>query len=162
MASILLVLDFNGTTKFDAERVRRCLERLPGVRDWSNRRELFCEFDFGGDSRIVNLINESRCISVEGMGDASLQVRSKFREATPRFTPSMTDARSTSHCQPSCRLWISKTRFNKAQAMRTWGADNMYTAQSLTGDLNLSGHPSWGGKMLSRRKRWYHRTWRGD
>ena len=71
---IFLVLDLTGKSAFDLGRVRGCLERLPGAHNWSKRRVLFCEFDFNGDSTIVNAINESRCISVEGMGDASLQV----------------------------------------------------------------------------------------
>lgn len=71
---IFLVRDLTGKPAFDPARLRMCLEPLPGVHGWSNRRSLFCEFDFNGDSTIINLINESRCISIEGMGDASLQV----------------------------------------------------------------------------------------
>lgn len=73
-SSILLVRDLAGKSTFDPVRVRRCLESLPGVRGWSTRRPVFCRFDFNGDTTIVNLINESRCLSIEGMGDASLQV----------------------------------------------------------------------------------------
>lgn len=53
-----------------------CLRHLPGVRNWdeNNPRHLFfCDFDFAGDTTIVHMLDNLH-ISIEGMGDASLQV----------------------------------------------------------------------------------------
>jgi hypothetical protein len=74
---IFLVLDFTGKSAFDPEKVRNCLRHLPGVRNWDENDagyQFFCDFDFAGDTTIVNMPEDSPAISVEGMGDASLQV----------------------------------------------------------------------------------------
>jgi hypothetical protein len=73
---ICLVRDLTGKSAFDPERVRRCLRGLPGVRNWDENdrnRRFFCEFDFGGNSTIVQMLDDLH-VSIEGMGDASLYV----------------------------------------------------------------------------------------
>lgn len=78
MAGLLLVLDLEGKYTFDPERVRSCLRGLPGIRDLDENDphyQFFCEFDFAGDSTIVHMLaKDLKFISVEGMGDASLQI----------------------------------------------------------------------------------------
>ena len=78
MASIVLVLDVVGASAFDPNEVRACLRDLSGIRDWDENdpdHAFFFEFDSAGDTTIVHMLNsDSRFISIEGMGVASLQV----------------------------------------------------------------------------------------
>ena len=74
---IFLVLDFTGKSAFDPERVRMCLRRLPGICKWDENdknRQFFCEFGLGSNNTILHMPRDSRCIVIEGVGDASLQV----------------------------------------------------------------------------------------
>ncbi len=76
-SKMFLVLDLNGTIKFDPQRIRECLSALDGVHDWSDDTAdaLFeCQFDFAGDNTIVLVPKELDSVSVWGMGDASLRV----------------------------------------------------------------------------------------
>lgn len=74
MAGLFLALDMKGKSAFHVTRLRTCLEHLPGVHHWHRDSPLFCEFEFKGDNTIVNMLEDGNCISIEGTGDASLQV----------------------------------------------------------------------------------------
>lgn len=78
MGGIFLMLDLKGQGEFDTKKICNCLRNLPGIRNWNEsgaRYPFFCEFDFGSDSTIVHMLaNDLQFISVEGVGDASLQV----------------------------------------------------------------------------------------
>jgi hypothetical protein len=78
MSGLFLLLDLKGELAFDPERVRACLRVLPGIRNWDEndpRYAFFCEFDFAEDKTIASMRNaDLQGISIEGMGDASLQL----------------------------------------------------------------------------------------
>lgn len=73
--SIFLVNELTGKSELASEKVRTCLRELPGIRNWVENDInylLFCEFDYGGDSTIIHMV-DSRSIVIEGTGQASLQ-----------------------------------------------------------------------------------------
>jgi hypothetical protein len=82
MAGLFLFRNLRGKFSFDSDRVRACVRGLPGIRnlDESNPRYVFfCEFDFGDDSTIAYMLSEDlQFVSIEGMGDASLQFALEF------------------------------------------------------------------------------------
>jgi hypothetical protein len=84
MPGFFLFRDLKGRLAFEPERVRTCLRPIIGIRNWDEdnpRYAFFCEFDFVGDSTIVYMLNsDHQFISVEGMGDASLQIALEIGE----------------------------------------------------------------------------------
>ncbi len=78
MAGLFLFRDLKGILAFDPERARSCLRGLRGIRNWDEdnpQYAFFCEFDFARDSTIVYMLNaDLQFISIDGMGDASLQI----------------------------------------------------------------------------------------
>jgi hypothetical protein len=79
-ASLFLFLDTEGKVKFDAVKVRACLQHLQGV---SNCREgvdtarndmLFdCFYEFNDDSTTIFVPKDLSFMSIWGTGEASLQ-----------------------------------------------------------------------------------------
>jgi len=71
---MLLLLDYKRPSSFDFERVRLCLNALPGVRALheSDRCVIYCEYDFEGDTTVVELSRDLSHLTIRGMGPASL------------------------------------------------------------------------------------------
>jgi hypothetical protein len=72
MTSLLLTLDLTGERHFDIERLRRCLEQMPGVRNLGTQRGLFCCFDYAADTTDISLV-DSQCIAIHDNAPVSLK-----------------------------------------------------------------------------------------
>ncbi len=77
--------------RFDADKVFRNLEDLPGAHDLERGdfvgAALQCEYEFDGDRTLVRLSDDLESITIAGTGDASLQVALELqrREEQPLF-----------------------------------------------------------------------------
>ncbi len=125
MACILLMLDID-KSQFDGQRLRLCLEALPGIRDWL-KSGLFCQFDFDGDTTTVYLHDSMDCISIEGMGPASLEVARELQRCYgEEIMQSMMNSASAYRLDTPRRLRTSIQKFK-------WDSDVRHSSVSQNG-----------------------------
>lgn len=86
MSTLLIYIGEN--ERFDANKVKRDLEQVPGVEklqvDNFGSSLLQCDYNFNGDSTILRLADDLAIISVDGTGDASLQIALELQKREER------------------------------------------------------------------------------
>lgn len=120
---IFLVRDMSGEARFDATKLRDCLQNMAGVSSWREGEDtvvsdtlLFdCAFGTEDNETRISVPKELRYVSIGGVGDASLQaainIHKCYRETihavlagSPGYHVDLSDVASASNLRERLKL----------------------------------------------------------